>query len=173
VQKSPWNVGLVYRGRWADLSLAWERGNKVMLGLTLFVGLDQASMPKISDPPRVPTIVGRGAGTGDWSATSDEIKRQSSWYVERIELRARELHVTLDDSGGVHWRERLDRVAAVLNRDAPPSVDRFVLVYRQRGIDIAEHVIDRDAWVAELALSAALRESGLGRRALCTGRPSA
>jgi hypothetical protein len=149
VQKSPWNLGLVYRGRWADLSLGWERGNKVMLGVTFFVGLDQAYMPKLSDPPRVPIVVGRGAGTQDWTATSDEIKRQSAWYVERIELRGRELHVALDDAGGQHWRERLDRVAAVLNRDAPPMVDRFVLLYRQRGIDIAEHVVDRDAWVAE------------------------
>jgi membrane-associated phospholipid phosphatase len=69
--------------------------------------------------------------------------------VERIELRGRELRVTLEDATGLHWRERLDRVAAVLNRDAPPSVDRFVLAYRQRGMDIAEHVIDRDSWVAE------------------------
>jgi membrane-associated phospholipid phosphatase len=148
-QKSPWNLGLVYRGRWADLSLAWERGNKLMVGLTVFVDLPEGSMPKLSDPPRVPTVIGRGAGTRDWKATSDEITRQSSWYVERVELRGRELHVTLDDAGGQHWRERLDRVAAVLNRDAPPSVDRFVLLYRQRGIDVAEHVIDRDAWVSE------------------------
>jgi membrane-associated phospholipid phosphatase len=148
-QKSPWNVGLVYRGRWADLSLAWERGNKLMVGLTFFVGLDEAYMPKLSDPPRVPIVVGRGGGTRDWTATGNEIQRQSAWYVERIELRGRELHVTLDDAGGQHWRERLDRVAAVLNRDAPPSVDRFVLRYRQRGIDVAEHVIDRDAWVSE------------------------
>jgi hypothetical protein len=52
---------------------------------------------------------------------------------------------TLEDATGQHWRERLDRVVAVLNRDAPPSVDRFVLSYRQRGMDIAEHVLDRDA----------------------------
>ncbi len=146
---SPWNLGLVYRSRWADFSVAWERGNKVMLGLTIFVGLNEASMPKLSDPARIPVVVGRGAGTRDWTATGDEIKRQSGWYVERIEIRGRELHVTLDDAGGQHWRERLDRVAAVLNRDAPPSVDRFVLLFHQRGIDMAEHVIDRDAWVSE------------------------
>jgi hypothetical protein len=36
--RSPWNLGLVYRTRWVDLSLAVERGNKVMLGLTFFTG---------------------------------------------------------------------------------------------------------------------------------------
>jgi len=148
-QRSPWNLGLVYRTRWVDLSLAVERGNKVMLGLTFFTGLDEAYVPKVNDPPRVPIVVGRGAGTRDWAETRTELQRQSDWYVERIELRGRELRVTLEDASGQHWRERLDRVAAVLNRDAPPSVDRFVLSYRQRGMDIAEHVIDRDSWVAE------------------------
>src|SRR6185503_7151211 len=126
-QRSPWNLGLVYRTRWVDLSLAVERGNKVMLGLTFFTGLDEAYVPKVNDPPRVPIVVGRGAGTRDWAETRTELQRQSDWYVERIELRGRELRVTLEDASGQHWRERLDRVAAVLNRDAPPSVDRFVL----------------------------------------------
>jgi membrane-associated phospholipid phosphatase len=147
--RSPWNVGLVYRGRWVDFSLGVERGNKIMVGLTFFTGLDEAYVPKLSDPPRVPIVVGRAAGTSDWAATNNEIQRQSDWYVERIELHGRELRVTLEDATGQHWRERLDRVAAVLNRDAPPSVDRFVLAYRQRGMDIAEHIIDRDTWVAE------------------------
>jgi membrane-associated phospholipid phosphatase len=147
--RSPWNFGLVYRGRWVDLSVAVERGDKLMLGLTFFTELQEARVPKLNDPPRVPVVVGRATGTRDWAATSAELQRQSDWHVHRIELRGRELHVTFDDAAAQHWRERLDRITAVLNRDAPPSVDRFVLVYRQRGVATAEHVIDRDSWVAE------------------------
>lgn len=147
--RSPWNFGLVYRGRWVDLSLGVERGNTLMLGLTFFTGLDAMHMPKVNDPPRVPVVTVRPAGTANWAATSEALQRQTDWHVHRIELRGRELHVTVDDAVAQHWRERIDRAAAVLNRDAPASVDRFVLVHRQHGIEVAEHVIDRDAWVAE------------------------
>ncbi len=149
-QSSPWNLGLLYRaGRNVDISLAVERGNTAMLGVTLHTQLDGLSMPKLNDPPRIPVSAGLSRGTLDWSATAREVALQTDWNVRRIEQRGRELRVILDDAEAVYWQDRVDRVAAVLNRDAPPSVDRFALAYRVRGIDVAEHVIDRDAWVAQ------------------------
>ena len=106
-------------------------------------------MPKLNDPPRVAVAANRPQQAPDWSATSRDIAAQTDWHVRRIEQRGRELRVTLDDAEAIYWRERADRAAAVLNRDAPANVDRFALTYRQRGVDVAEHVIDRDAWVAQ------------------------
>ena len=147
-QGSPWNVGLVYRaGRTMDVTLGVERGNTVALGLSLHTQLDTLGMPKASDPPRVAVAATRPQQAPDWAATASEIKRQADWEVRNIEQRGRELRVTVDDPGAVYWRERIDRVAAVLHRDAPQSVDRFALRYREGGLDVAEHVIDRDAWV--------------------------
>ncbi|MBE0623830.1 MAG: YjbH domain-containing protein [Burkholderiales bacterium] len=149
-QSSPWNFGAVYRaGRSVDITLGVERGNTAMLGLTLHTQLDGLSMPKLGDPPRVPVSANRPQQAPDWSVTSRDIAAQTDWHVQRIEQRGRELRVTLDDAQAVYWRERTDRAAAVLNRDAPASVDRFALSYRQRGVDVAEHVIERDAWVAQ------------------------
>ncbi len=149
-QSSPWNFGLVYRaGRAVDFTLGVERGNTAMLGVTLHTQLDGLSMPKLNDPPRVAVAAGRPRQAPDWSATSRDIAAQTDWYVRRIEQRGRELRVTLDDAQAVYWRERADRAAAVLHRDAPADVDRFALAYRQRGVDVAEHLIDRDAWVAQ------------------------
>ncbi len=149
-QSSPWNFGAVYRvGRAVDVTLGVERGNTAMLGITLHTQLDGLSMPKLNDPPRVPVALIRPQQAPDWSATSRDIAAQTDWHVRRIEQHDHELRVTLDDADAVYWRERADRAAAVLNRDAPASVDRFALEYRQRGVDMAEHVIDRDAWVAE------------------------
>ncbi|TAK49266.1 MAG: YjbH domain-containing protein, partial [Betaproteobacteria bacterium] len=149
-QRTPWNFGLVYRAaRFVDLSLAVERGNTVMLGVTFHTDLDRMQMPKLNDPPRVPVAAGRPQGAPDWSATGAELARQTDWRVERITRRGRELRVIVDDAEGIHWRERVDRAAAVLHRDAPAEVDRFALAYRQRGAEIAEHVIDREAWVTE------------------------
>jgi len=149
-QSSPWNLGAVYRaGRAVEVTLGVERGNTAMLGISLHTQLDGLSMPKLNDPPRVAVTANRPQQTPDWSATSQDIAAQTDWHVRRIEQRGRELRVTLDDAEATYWRERADRAAAVLNRDAPASVDRFALAYRQRGVDVAEHVIDRDAWVAE------------------------
>jgi len=149
-RSSPWNFGVVYRaGRAVDVTLGVERGNTAMLGVTLHTQLDGLSMPKLSDPPRVAVAANRPQQAPDWSATSRDIAAQTDWHVRRIEQRGRELRVTLDDAEAVYWRERADRAAAVLNRDAPAIVDRFALAYRQHGVDVAEHVIDRDAWVAQ------------------------
>ncbi|MBE0613179.1 MAG: YjbH domain-containing protein [Burkholderiales bacterium] len=148
-KSSPWNFGAVYRaGRAVDVTLGVERGNTAMLGITLHTQLDGLSVPKPNDPPRVPVALIRPQRAPDWSATGRDIATQTDWHVRRIEQRGRELRVTLDDAQSIYWRERADRAAAVLNRDAPASVDRFALTYRQRGVDVAEHVIERDAWVA-------------------------
>jgi len=106
-------------------------------------------VPKLNDPPRVAVSMSRPRQEPDWSATSRDIAAQTDWHVRRIEQRGRELRVTLDDAAAVYWHERADRAAAVLNRDAPAGVDRFALAYRQHGVDVAEHLIDRDAWVAQ------------------------
>ncbi|TAK68375.1 MAG: phosphatase PAP2 family protein [Betaproteobacteria bacterium] len=158
-QSSAWNFGAVYRaGRAVDIAFGVERGNTAMLGVTLHTQLDGLSMPKLNDPPRVAVAAGRPQQAPDWSTTSRDIAAQTDWHVRRIEQRGRELRVTLDDAGAVYWRERADRAAAVLHRDAPAIVDRFALTYRQRGVDVAEHVIDRDAWVAQQTQSLAPRE---------------
>src|SRR5439155_506911 len=85
----------------------------------------------------------------DWSATSQEITRQTGWRIGKVEQTGRDLRVTVLDAEGTYMGERVDRAAAVLNRDAPPEIDRFTLAYRQRGVELAEHVIDRDSWAAE------------------------
>ena len=150
VVKSPWNFGAVYRlGSAADLNIGVERGNTVMLGLTLRTDLPNLSMRKLNDAPRLPVADARPVRMPDWAVTGRDIKAQSDWHVARIDQQGRDLRVTVDDAEAFYWRERADRTASVLHRDAPATVDRFTLAYRERGIEVAEHVIDRDAWVAQ------------------------
>lgn len=149
-QSSPVNFGLVYRwARSTDFMLGVERGNKLTLGLTLHTQLDGLSTPKLNDPPRVAVAAGRPQRPPDWTATAGEIERQTDWRARGIERRGRELRVTVDDAETFYWRDHVDRAAAVLHRDAPAEVDRFVLVHRRRGVEVAEHVIDRDAWLEQ------------------------
>ena len=147
-RNSPWNFGLVYRAaRPLDISLGIERGNALNLGVTLHTQLDGMMTPKVSDPPRLAVAATRPQQSPDWSLTVHEIERQTDWHVRSIEQRSGELRVTIDDAGAGYWRERVERAAEVLHRDAPAAVDRFALTYRERGIAVAEHVVDRDAWV--------------------------
>jgi hypothetical protein len=49
--RSPINVGVVYRATsYLDLSMAFERGSRLMLGFALHGNLKNAGMPKIGDP---------------------------------------------------------------------------------------------------------------------------
>ncbi len=147
-QASPFNFGAVYRATpWMDLSLGVERGNTVTFGVTFKVQLDGMETPKVNDPKPIPVANARPQSAPDWSRTSRDIESQSSWHVRSIEQAGRELRVTIDDPEAVYLRDRIDKTAAVLHRDAPASVDRFALSYKQRGVDLTEHVVDRDAWV--------------------------
>jgi membrane-associated phospholipid phosphatase len=147
---SPWNFGLVYRAaKSVDLTFGVERGNTLALGLALHTQLDGLSAPKLSDPPRVPVSPLRPQTAADWKNTSRDVVQQTQWDIRSIEQRGKELRVTVDDADAAYWLDRVDRAAAVLHRDAPANVDRFALAYRERGAAMAEHVIDRDAWVAQ------------------------
>lgn len=150
VQKSPWNVGAVYRlSRGVDLSIGFERGNRFMLGLSLHADLANLYMPKPQDPPVIPVVEARPATGPDWSRTLRTLEAQTDWRVRRIAQAGRDLRVEVSDSEGFYWRRLADRAAAVLHRDAPPDVDRFTIVHRERGMEVAEHVIDRDSWVTQ------------------------
>jgi membrane-associated phospholipid phosphatase len=148
-RRSPWNFGLVYKAaKSVDITLGVERGNTLMLGIALHTQLDGLSTPKASDPPALPFNEARPQQPPkDWATTAQAIKAQTNWSVTSIEAGPRALRLDLDAGGATYWRAAVDKVAAVLHRDAPDAIDHFVLKYRVRGLEVAEHVIDRDAWV--------------------------
>src|SRR5204863_760827 len=123
-QLTRWNFGLTYRAtRRADVSLGVERGNRLLLGISLHTQLNEAYTPKVSDPARVPYALRPPKGP-DWTSASQEIARQTGWQVGKVEQIGRDLRVTVLDADGTYVGERVDRAAAVLNRDAPAEIDR-------------------------------------------------
>ena len=151
-QRYPWNFGVVYRPyRALDVTLGVERGTTAMLTLTWHGNFFELGMPKLFDSPPVPVSAARPQLSPDWSKTARDISAQTEWQVQKIERDAREVRVTIEDPTAIFWKDRVERVTAVLHRDAPATVDRFVLTYRDHGLDLAEHVVDRDAWVARKA----------------------
>jgi membrane-associated phospholipid phosphatase len=148
-QKSKLNFGLVYRPySWMDLTAGFERGNQLMLGLSIHTDVSKMTMPKLSDPARVPVVAERPATTPDWNRTARDLGVQTGWQVSRIQAEGKQVAVTVDEPVGVYWQDRVDRAASVLHRDAPGDVDRFVLRYQTRGMPLSEQVVERDGWVA-------------------------
>ena len=149
-QRQPWNFGVVYRPyRALDVTLGFERGTTAMLTLTWHGNLSELGMPKLFDPTPVAISPLRALLLPDWTRTARDIAAQTSWNVRKIETESNEVRVTIEDPSANFWKDRVERVTSVLHRDAPEKIDRFILTYRENGIDLGEQIVDRDAWLAK------------------------
>lgn len=148
---SPVNVGVVYRHNPAiDLSFGFERGNTFMVGLTFHGRLDKLTTPKLSDAAMPPVIAARPTEENPlWARSIGDIVALTRWSVRNIGRAGGDLIVTIEDSHGAYWTERIDRIAAVLHRDAPADIERFVLVFAEQGIPLTHRVILREPWVTK------------------------
>lgn len=146
--KSPWNLGLVYRASNSfDLSAGIERGNTAMVGMTMHSSLNNLSVPKLDDVPRIPVAAERPALAPNWLVTGHSLESQTNWHVNSIRQKDDKLFITIDDADIVYWKDYLDRAVAVLHRDAPSYINQFRFIYEQHGIAVAQHVVDRSTWV--------------------------
>lgn len=149
IQGLPINAGIVYRlSPYFDVSAGFERGNTLMLGLTMRGGLDKIAMPKLLDPDAPRISDSRPEADPDWNSTAAELERQTQWKVKEINLNNAEVRVTFDEAYGTYWNDRIDRAISVLHRDSPATVNRFVLSMTERGIALTERIVLRDPWVA-------------------------
>lgn len=148
--RTPLNLGVVYRYHpQLDLSLSLERGNAVMFGLTLHTSVAGLYVPKVSDPV-APRVGARPLSDEPiWAATAIAVSEMSQWGVSKIEQAHDNLLVHIDSAGGAHWEERVDRIAAVLHRDAAPNITAFKLVISESGLPVTERLILRAPWVRQ------------------------
>ena len=149
VQRTPLNVGLVYQyAPSIAFSAGIERGNKVVVGVTLTTDLAAAQTPKLADPaaPRFSHLP--PATPPGWPSTAADIEARTGWKVERIDPQATSLHVWITGSNTVYREVRVEQITAVLHRDSPADIKRFVMHYNERGLAMHAQEIDRSAWVA-------------------------
>ncbi|MFY9479093.1 MAG: YjbH domain-containing protein [Aquabacterium sp.] len=146
-QRTPLNLGVVYRPwRWLDVTLGVERGDMPTLTVQMNAPLDKLFMPKVLDARAVPVAAGRPAKAGDPSVTARDIQVQTGLRVSSIEQRGNTWSVVVADPAMGYERPVVDKVAAVVHRDAPAPVDRIELRFDQRGVKVAQAVVDREAW---------------------------
>lgn len=160
--KSPLNLGVVYTySPYLDFSLALERGNSLMLGLTLHGGINQLYTPKVLDsvlPPVLPNAAAQLPPAG-WGRTAENIGVYTGWQVRSVSHLMDRTELDVEFDGALYLQDRLDRAVAVLHQDAPASSRRFVFHLHQRGLPLTRIDVDRAEWVARRtrAEAAALR----------------
>ena len=148
-QRIPINVGVVYRySKAVDITAGVERGNRAMLGVTFHGGLDSLTAPKLLDPPAIEVFDRLPAGDPAWANTASDIEGNTGWLVEAITRQGTTLRVRLSYLRAQYAATRLDKMMAVLHRDAPPSVTRFSIDFYEHGLDLGTKTIARADWVA-------------------------
>jgi hypothetical protein len=149
-QRTPINLGVVYRyASGIDVTAGLERGNKLMFGITLHTGLNKLYAPKLSDPP--PPVVSRIRPREFplWGATAADVSTMTGWSVSQIAIEGDVLKLAIEGATGAYWNDRIERMVAVLHRDAPLEVNEFHVVFAEKGMLMTQRIIQRDAWVTQ------------------------
>ena len=151
VAKSPLNFGAVYTysPNW-DFSLAFERGNRFMLGMTFHGGLDRLYSPKLLDPalPSVKSLAAVQTPPAGIGNTAQNIEIYTGWAVRSITHQQAATVVHAEADAALYLQERLDRAVAVLHQDAPASSRTFVIDLQERGLPMSRIEVNRAEWVA-------------------------
>lgn len=163
-QSSRVNYGMVYRySDSINFHLGMERGNTLSVGISLFENFSTFNTPKVSDPKPLPVTTGPRPQQVDWKQTLQRVQQQTEWQVGEVEQRGSEVKLNVRNGNAAYYNESLERVSEVLHQDLPENVKWFTLNYENNGVDVGQHVIDRDKFVIRRT------EYGLGENAAENG----
>lgn len=154
-QASPINIGAVLRPyRNLDLSVAFERGNTLMLGLTLHTNLAQDSGPgKQLDPPppkRENVSAVQPPEQVDWADVARTLHDNAGIQVSSITRRGSEVVVKGEQDTYFYSAKGIGRAARVLDNSLGAGVDWFTVVSQQQGLSTVETSVQRQRFQALL-----------------------
>ena len=146
-QKTPLNVGLVYRPTAGlDVSLGYERGTTWSLGLTFYTDLSGLAVPKVTAPPVPAVRLQRPQAEPDWQATARDMDSLTLWRTRQIYRQDQTVVVEAADTHHPYTSDRLEKALSVLQRDAPAEVERFEIHHHAVGDVLAVEKVDRETW---------------------------
>jgi hypothetical protein len=162
-QRSPINVGLVYRPTPnLELTAGLERGDTPVFGLAFVGNLKTArSNAPILDTPAPPlrrhaagedkpssaaTDVPAHLPDTDWAAVSADLQRDAGIAVSRITRRDGELIVHGSQTRYFYPAQGIGRGTRVLDNAVADDIDWFTFAHERVGMPIAEISVERDAF---------------------------
>ncbi len=154
-QRTPFNIGASYAlNSNVQLHAAWERGDALMLGITLRGNIAQASpAPKLLDPSPAPTLrQTQGAKQAaslddvDWPVLAAELEENSGLRVSRISQRGQEVIVTGEQRRFFYPAQGVGRSARILDASLPNDITWFTVKNTRLGVPVVETSIERKAF---------------------------
>jgi len=147
-QSSPFNIGAVFRpSPNLDLSVALERGNTVMFGLTLHANMAESTGPaKLLDPAppqRNDASTMRAPDQVDWTSVARALRDNAGIQVSSITRRGSEVVVKGEQEDYFYSAKGVGRAARVLDSALGPGVDWFTVVAQQEGLATTETSVNR------------------------------
>ena len=147
---SPINWAVVYRpAKGFDISMGVERGNKFAMGLTFYVDMNGLNMPKVTDPQPISASFSRINSEPKWQDTKKDLEIYTLWDVRQLYKDKNTLVVDANNSFNTYNQIRLDKAIAVLNRDAPESIDSFEVHHIGAGDVLAVEKVNRTEWITQ------------------------
>ncbi len=154
-QRTPFNFGASYAvNSNVQLHAAWERGDALMLGVTLRGNIAQAhATPKLLDPSPTPTLrqtqgVEQNASLDDvdWPALAAKLEENAGLRVSRISRHGQEVIVTGEQRRFFYPAQGVGRSARLLDATLPNDVTWFTVKNTRLGVPVVETSIERKAF---------------------------
>jgi hypothetical protein len=171
-QRTPFNIGFVYQlAKNIDLSMAFERGSRLMFGMTLHGNLSQASFPKLGE--RVPRVT---PGNARQTPQPNTVDVTGPNVAQRTAMDGGSASISLNkqivaDFVPSQWRTLSQDLASELGWHVADirsdgdtllvSVENPNAFYLQMPIQKATAVIDRDASGGIKTFRLAMQQNGL------------
>jgi Exopolysaccharide biosynthesis protein YbjH/Capsule biosynthesis GfcC len=146
------NWGAVYRySPNVDFNMGWERGNRLMLGLTIQADLKKYNVPKVFDPVLPPVLAMAPAelSPGGWKDAAHSLELFTGWNVQQITQNRDEVSVVIETDNVPYVQERIDKAISVLHKQAPANVTAFDLQLRDHGLVVSQVKVNRMEWMAQ------------------------
>ncbi len=143
----PVNLGVVYRlNEEFDVSVAWERGEELMLGITLHTNFGQGKeQPKLLDPEPVKLMRNINSKPRGLSPESliRELHLNAGFRADELYLSERELIVVGEQERYRKSAKGLGRASRILANEVPVDVDWFTFVGTEKGEALDQLTINR------------------------------
>lgn len=149
-QSSNINYGAVYRiNDYIDFSVSVQRGNTMGFALSFKENVSKYAVPKLTDPKPVVVTQGPRPASTDWEKTVKLVEQQTTWNVESVQQRGSEVQLTVKNADVTYPSKAVDKATAALHENVAEGINWFSFAYKNRGTDVAEHVVDRNKWAAD------------------------
>lgn len=152
-QKSPFNVGLVYRATDVlDTTLSYQRGNKLMWGFTLRTNFNDLTPSHINaERPAYAQHTAVDINSVDWQTVTHELDDKAGYKKASIYTEDQKVTLVAEQSKYRDQKEADVRAATVLANHIPAKIKEYEIVNKKRELPVSATTTDADKFKQQQA----------------------